>query len=119
MGEQQLLVRNRDVCYQRRTMTDPERERTDENRNDAPTDDASTDSASTDDGQGVESTLARLEEIVAALENEDVSLERSLALFEEGVGLADQLKKRLEESELRVKQVIEDAEGFRLEDFDL
>lgn len=76
-------------------------------------------SESADDAQDVESTLARLEEIVAALENEDVSLERSLALFEEGVQLADQLKKRLEESELRVKQVVEDAEGFRLEDFDL
>jgi len=75
--------------------------------------------ASTDDAQGVEATLTRLEEIVAALENEDVSLERSLALFEEGVQLADALKKLLEESELRVKQVIEDAEGFRLEDFDL
>ena len=95
-------------------MTDPERDHTEETPNSAPTDDASS-----DEGQGVESTLARLEEIVAALENEDVSLERSLALFEEGVGLADQLKKRLEESELRVKQVIEDAEGFRLEDFDL
>ncbi len=67
----------------------------------------------------VEATLARLEEIVAALESEDVSLERSLALFEEGVQLADGLKQRLEQSELRVKQVIEDAEGFRLEDFDL
>jgi len=67
----------------------------------------------------VEATLARLEEIVAALESEDVSLERSLALFEEGVQLADGLKQRLEQSELHVKQVIEDAEGFRLEDFDL
>jgi exodeoxyribonuclease VII small subunit len=75
--------------------------------------------ASTDDAPGVEATLTRLEEIVAALESEDVSLERSLALFEEGVQLADGLKRRLEQSELRVKQVIEDAEGFRLEDFDL
>lgn len=90
-------------------MSDAERERADE---------ASTD-ASSEDEQDVESTLTRLEEIVAALESEDVSLERSLALFEEGVQLADHLKQRLEESELRVKQVIEDAEGFRLEDFDL
>lgn len=90
-------------------MSDAERERADE---------ASTD-ASSEDEQDVESTLTRLEEIVAALESEDVSLERSLALFEEGVQLADHLKQCLEESELRVKQVIEDAEGFRLEDFDL
>ena len=75
--------------------------------------------APAEDAPGVEATLTRLEEIVASLESEGVSLERSLALFEEGVQLADGLKKRLEESELRVKQVIEDAEGFRLEDFDL
>lgn len=90
-------------------MTDADQEHPEDNSRDA----------STDDGQDVEATLTRLEAIVAALENEDVSLERSLALFEEGVQLADHLKKRLEESELRVKQVIEDAEGFRLEDFDL
>lgn len=90
-------------------MSDADQERVEETSMDA----------STDDAPDVEATLMRLEEIVAALENEDVSLQRSLTLFEEGVQLADQLKQRLEESELRVKQVVEDAEGFRLEDFDL
>ena len=72
-------------------------------------------------GQGlrVEEALARLEEIVRSLESDEVSLEDSLRLFEEGVRLADALKKRLEESELRVRKVLEEAEGFRLEDFDL
>lgn len=67
----------------------------------------------------VEEALARLEEIVRSLESEEISLEDSLRLFEEGVRLADALKKRLEESELRVRKVLEEAEGFRLEDFDL
>jgi exodeoxyribonuclease VII small subunit len=66
----------------------------------------------------VEEALARLEKIVHSLEGEDVSLEESLKLFEEGVRLADALKKRLEESELRVRKVLEDTEGFRLEDFE-
>jgi exodeoxyribonuclease VII small subunit len=67
----------------------------------------------------VEEALDRLEEIVRALEDGEISLEESLQLFEEGVRLADALKKRLEESELRVRKVLEEAEGFRLEDFDL
>lgn len=74
-------------------------------------------------GQGaelkVEEALARLEQIVRSLEGEAVSLEESLKLFEEGVRLADSLKKRLEESELRVRKVLEEAEGFRLEDFEV
>jgi len=67
---------------------------------------------------GVEEALRRLEEIVRSLEDDEVSLEESLKLFEEGVRLADSLKKRLEESELRVKKVLESTEGFRLEDFE-
>lgn len=67
----------------------------------------------------VEESLRRLEEIVKQLEGDEVSLEESLELFEEGVRLADSLKKRLEESELRVKKVLESTEGFQLEDFEL
>jgi exodeoxyribonuclease VII small subunit len=67
----------------------------------------------------VEEALARLEQIVQSLEEEDVSLEKSLALFEEGVRLADLLKRRLEEGELRVKKVLQSTEGFRLEDFEI
>lgn len=66
----------------------------------------------------VEKALARLEEIVKSLDASELSLEDSLKLFEEGVKLADSLKKRLEESELRVKKVLESAEGFRVTDFE-
>lgn len=65
----------------------------------------------------IEPALARLEEIVRQLENEQISLEESLELFEEGVKLADSIQKRLSEAQLRVKKVLEEAESFKVEDF--
>lgn len=65
----------------------------------------------------IEAALARLEEIVRHLENEQISLEESLELFEEGVKLADSIQKRLSEAQLRVKKVLEEAQGFKIEDF--
>jgi exodeoxyribonuclease VII small subunit len=65
----------------------------------------------------IEKSLARLEEIVKALESDEIKLEESLKLFEEGVKLASAIKKRLEESELKVRKVLEKAEGFKVEDF--
>ena len=65
----------------------------------------------------VEKALARLEEIVKALEGDEIKLDESLKLFEEGVKLASVIKKRLEESELKVRKVLEEAEGFKVEDF--
>jgi exodeoxyribonuclease VII small subunit len=65
----------------------------------------------------MEEALARLEEIVKALEGDEIKLSESLKLFEEGVKLASTIKKRLEESELKVRKVLEGAEGFNVEDF--
>jgi exodeoxyribonuclease VII small subunit len=68
----------------------------------------------------VEEQLRRLEAIVQKLESEAVSLDESIALFEEGVELAVGVRKRLEASEDRIKQIVEKSEGlFSLEDFDL
>ena len=68
----------------------------------------------------VEEQLRRLEAIVQRLESEAVSLDESIALFEEGVDLAVAVRKRLEASEDRIKQIVERSEGlFSLEDFDL
>jgi exodeoxyribonuclease VII small subunit len=58
----------------------------------------------------LEEKLARLEEIVQQLEGEEVSLERSLALFEEGVKLAGAVRGELEESRLKVTKVLEETE---------
>jgi exodeoxyribonuclease VII small subunit len=68
----------------------------------------------------VEEQLRRLEAIVQKLEGEAVSLDESIALFEEGVELAVGVRKRLEASESRIKKIVEKSEGlFSLEDFDL
>jgi len=65
----------------------------------------------------IEPALARLEEIVRQLESEQISLEESLELFEEGVKLADSIQKKLSEAQLRIKKVLEEAETFKAEDF--
>jgi exodeoxyribonuclease VII small subunit len=65
-------------------------------------------------------TLRRLEEIVRGLEADDLDLDRALALFEEGVSLLRDARGRLGEAELRVQQVLEDAEGeLRVNDLDV
>lgn len=53
-----------------------------------------------------ETALTRLSEIVEALEKGDLPLERSLALFEEGVRLSRLGAERLENAELRVEQLL-------------
>jgi exodeoxyribonuclease VII small subunit len=62
--------------------------------------------------QRFEAQLARLEEIVARLENESVGLEEALELFESGIQLARRCRARLEEVEQRVAKLLEsDGEG--------
>lgn len=68
----------------------------------------------------VEEALDQLEEIVEELESESVDLQRSVDLFEEGVELADRIKKELEEAELQLKKVIEEADGdYSLENLEI
>lgn len=63
--------------------------------------------------------LRRLEEIVRALESEEGDLDRSLALFEEGVQRLRTARERLGQAEARVRRVLEDAQGtLRTEDLD-
>lgn len=58
-----------------------------------------------------EARLDRLETIVRALETGEKALEESLALFEEGVGLAKGLDRRLDEVKRKVEVLTKDAEG--------
>lgn len=63
--------------------------------------------------------LERLEEIVRALEDSDLDLDRALELFEEGVGRLKSARDLLRESELTVKRVLEEADGtLRTENLD-
>ena len=58
-------------------------------------------------GERFEDQLAKLEEIVARLEDESVGLEEALGLFEGGIELAKSCRSRLEEVEQRVSQLLE------------
>ena len=66
-----------------------------------------------------EENMARLEQIVRAMERGDAQLDESLKLFQEGTELVRSCSKMLEEAELKIKLVMTDAEGNPvLEDFD-
>lgn len=52
-----------------------------------------------------EEALARLEEIVAALEAGDPDLDRALELFEEGIGLVRTCDKQLKEAEQKLERL--------------
>ncbi len=59
-----------------------------------------------------EASLSRLAAIVDKLEDGDLPLDASLALFEEGVGLARASQARLDSAEKRVEQLLAiDEEG--------
>ena len=58
-----------------------------------------------------ESNLKRLEEIVAQLEAERLDLNTALRLFEEGIELLRLASEELGETETRVKELIERADG--------
>ncbi len=67
-----------------------------------------------------EGCLDELEKVVKELEAGDLSLERSLALFERGMNLSDTCRKQLESAETRVEMLIRKegkmtAEPFRPE----
>ncbi len=58
-----------------------------------------------------EDCLARLEQIVAALEAGNLPLEESLKVFEEGVTLSRQCAKYLDEAERRIEVLAKDESG--------
>ena len=65
-----------------------------------------------------EKNLARLEEIVHKLESDKLDLNASLGLFEEGIELLRQAGEELNETEAKVKELIERADGvLELRDF--
>ncbi len=68
----------------------------------------------------IDESLNRLEVITKRLGQEEVPLDESLALFEEGIALAAAIKTSLDEARLKVQKVLEKAKGtFAIEDFDL
>lgn len=58
-----------------------------------------------------EQRLRRLEEIVGALESDQMDLEQALALFEEGVACLRTATEELSRVEARVQRLVERADG--------
>jgi len=54
-----------------------------------------------------ETCLDELEKVVKELEGGDLSLERSIELFERGVTLSDTCRKQLDEAETRVEMLMQ------------
>lgn len=63
-----------------------------------------------------ENNMARLEQIVRAMEKGDVPLDESLKLFQEGTELVRNCQKLLDEAQLQVKTITADAEGTPMEE---
>ena len=57
-----------------------------------------------------EDSLAKLEGIVDALEDSDLSLEESVKKFEEGIKLVKYCQKQLQEADLKVNKLMGDGE---------
>ena len=58
-----------------------------------------------------EQALRRLEEIVEALETEDLDLDKSLQFFEEGVSLSRHCNQQLQAAEKRIDILLRKADG--------
>jgi exodeoxyribonuclease VII small subunit len=67
-----------------------------------------------------EASLRRLDEILAALEEQQVGLDASLQLFEEGVELLRSASAELGRAETKVQMLLEKSGGgFELREMDL
>jgi len=58
-----------------------------------------------------EASLEALEQIVRELERGDLSLERSLELFEQGIRLSRECQERLNQAERRIEVLLRDNQG--------
>jgi len=65
-------------------------------------------------GLSFEEALKQLEELVAKLEQGELTLEESLRLFERGQMLSDYCNSQLEEASLKVEQLTVDGEIIEL-----
>jgi exodeoxyribonuclease VII small subunit len=72
--------------------------------------DSKSDSESAKSELSFEDALRQLEEIVQRLENEDVPLEESVNLYEQGMELSKYCADTLEEAEQRIEKVNEKLE---------
>ncbi|KPJ59835.1 MAG: hypothetical protein AMJ46_09375 [Latescibacteria bacterium DG_63] len=62
-----------------------------------------------------EQALERLETLVDTLERGNLSLEESIAYFEEGTQLIKECAEKLEAAEAKLQKLVSNEEGFKLE----
>jgi exodeoxyribonuclease VII small subunit len=62
-------------------------------------------------GNEFEKAFQQLEKIVGRLEGEELSLDESLKLFEEGIALSRFCHQKLEEVEKKIEMILSDAKG--------
>lgn len=65
-----------------------------------------------------ENALGKLEQITEELENGELSLEKSLKKFDEGIGLVDYCNKTLTEARAKVELLLEKQGGIVTGPFD-
>ncbi len=76
------------------------------------------DGAAVDDPPPFEEGLERLERLVGELEGGELPLERALGAFEEGVGLARELDRQLDQAEQRVEVLLREGGRWTTEPLD-
>ena len=62
-----------------------------------------------------ESSLKKLEKIVAKLEEGNIDLDDSIKSFEEGVNLVKQGQKQLQDAELKIKKLLDDGSSIEID----
>ncbi len=68
------------------------------------------------ENQTFEASMARLEQIVRAMERGDVALEESLKLFQEGTELVRSCQKLLDDAQLQIKKIMTAPDGSPVEE---
>jgi exodeoxyribonuclease VII small subunit len=73
-----------------------------------------------EEGISFEEAMKRLERIVEMLGEGNLSLEESLKIFEEGMGLCKFCNKKLDEAEYKVEKLMEkEGGGISVEEFEV
>ena len=71
-----------------------------------------------DEQPDFESALKQLQEVVARMENEQQSLDASIADYEQGTHLAALCQQQLDNAQLKVEQLVKAKDGTRFEAVD-
>ena len=65
-----------------------------------------------DEPKSIEEIFERLESIISNLESGDIPLDKSLALFEQGITLAETCRVQLNAAEQKVQELMKDKGGL-------